>query len=103
MLFGKAIEKARRGNVIMREGWNGKGIYIFNFFFAGLKMKADEDFSEEIYDTTELCGIVQMNSLGGSKWFELQPFFILKTAKDTCVPWVPSQTDMTANDWIVAL
>lgn len=29
MNFGKALEELKNGNKIAREGWNGKGMYIF--------------------------------------------------------------------------
>ena len=29
MKFGEAIEQARNGKRITREGWNGKGMYVY--------------------------------------------------------------------------
>lgn len=29
----------------------------------------------------------------------IQPFLAIRFAKDKCVPWAPSQTDILANDW----
>lgn len=47
---------------------------------------------------------------GVDQWVELQtpdehskmtlPYFYLRTVRSELVPWVPSQTDLLAEDWI---
>jgi len=35
MDFGEAIRELKRGGCVSREGWNGKGMYIFLATFRG--------------------------------------------------------------------
>ena len=77
--FGLAIELLRVGCKVAREGWNGKGIFI--------KLQVPDQFSKMtspyIYiDTTNL----QTNN---------------KNAPKSLVPWLASQTDMLAEDWVI--
>jgi hypothetical protein len=69
----KAIHEKRR---ICRKGWNGKNMYVFYV----------DDY--EIYSPY-------------TEGKPLLPFLAMKTATGEIVPWVASQTDMLANDWMV--
>jgi hypothetical protein len=97
MDFGKIIEGVYIGKKACREGWNGKGMYIFDFSHSVLKLKEDSDFEEERYDVSELDGIIEIGS--DEKTFKLENFVLLKTAANTCIPWNASQADMQAHDW----
>lgn len=70
--FGWALEQLRDGLKVMRSGWNGKGMWI--------------------------C-IIDDGKAGTSA---MQPFIMMKTAQDTLVPWLASQTDVLAEDWLRA-
>ncbi|TYC47828.1 DUF2829 domain-containing protein [Weissella muntiaci] len=76
--FGKALELLRLGKCVARKGWNGSGIYI------GLHKPTGEFMTQEfIYiDTT---GLITDNG----------------SAPKSRVPWLASQTDMLASDWVV--
>ena len=79
MNFGKALEELKNGNKIAREGWNGKGMYIFK---------------HEGFDTNEVSDIT------GNKHDNVPPFICMKTAdKNVVFGWLASQTDMLAEDW----
>ncbi|MCE5169423.1 DUF2829 domain-containing protein [Paenibacillus profundus] len=70
MNFGQAIELLKDRKRVARAGWNGKGMYL------------------------GLCE--------GGGWRDshrTQDFIYMKTANDTIVPWLASQTDMLAEDW----
>jgi len=97
MNFGKIIDGVNRGKKAQRNGWNRKGMYIFDFRHSIIKLKEDSDFSEEIYDVSELDGIIEIGS--DKNTFKLENFVLLKTADNTCIPWNASQTDMLADDW----
>ena len=79
MDFGKAIEELKSGKKVARGGWNGRGIYIeLQVPDAHSKMT-----SPYIYiDTT---GLQTDNS----------------QAPKSLVPWLASQTDMLAEDWVL--
>lgn len=94
MNFGEAIKLVKEGKKVCREGWNGKGMYIFTFSFSGLTFKANEDFpNDEVFDMTECFNATYIDE------FKLEDFVLLKTAGNTCIPWNASQSDMMADDW----
>jgi hypothetical protein len=96
MNFGEVIKGVNTGKKAQRKGWNGKGMYIFDFYHSTLKLKEDSDFEEERYDVSELQGIIEV---GTDETFKLENFVLLKTAGNTCIPWNASQADMLADDW----
>ncbi len=82
--FGVALEAIKQGNKIAREGWNGKGMFLFynNGRLNTISYKAVSE------------GIIE-NGL------EVAPFILMKTADNKLVPWLASQTDVLAEDWII--
>lgn len=74
--FDEALYAARNGHRIARVGWNGKGMFVF-------EIKA--------WTYTD----------GKQDNFENLPFLAMKTADDKVVPWLASQTDLLAADWVV--
>ena len=79
MNFGKAIEKLKNGSKVARSGWNGKGIFIE----LQVPDKNSKMTSPYIYINT--TGLQTENKL----------------APKSLVPWLASQTDMLAEDWVV--
>jgi len=78
MNFGEAIESLKEGNKVARKGWNGKGIFIeLQRPDAPSKMTSPYIF----IDTT---GLQSSNEY----------------APRSLVPWLASQTDMLAEDWV---
>lgn len=75
MDFGEAVATLKAGNRVSREGWNGKGMYLFRVAH---------------WDGT---GDHALNDCAHS------PFIAMKTADDHVVPWLASQTDILATDW----
>lgn len=76
MPFGHAIEAAKKGRKIARAGWNGKGMYLWLCDCEG------EDWTNKDGET-----------------FKRNSYLYMKTAQNTVVPWLASQTDMLADDW----
>ena len=79
MDFSSALIQLKANYKVTREGWNGKGIYIkIQFPDENSKMT-----SPYIYiDTTGL----QTNNAKAPK---------------SLVPWLASQTDLLAEDWVI--
>lgn len=78
--FGEAIKYLKRGLKVARKGWNGKGIY--------LEMQKPDEHSKM---TLPYVYIVTNN--------------LISDNPDTprgVVPWLASQTDMLAEDWVFA-
>ena len=78
MNFGKAIELLNNGSVVQRAGWNGKGMWLslvtnWNGNIAG---QVSEDF-------------------------HFKPWICMYTADNGLVPWLASQSDILADDWLI--
>ena len=78
MDFGECIRMLKQGKRMARKGWNGKGIYI--------ELQVPDEHSKMtlpyIYMVTN--GLVSDNP----------------DAPRGVVPWLASQTDMLAEDWV---
>lgn len=80
--FGLAIEALKKRARVTRAGWNGKGMYLFMIGVPG---------SNDFWTYTN----------GKNDNLPLLPFIAMKTADDHVVPWLASQTDMLAEDWVI--
>lgn len=80
--FGEAIETLKGGGRVARAGWNGKGMWL------GL-------VQGHHYNVPK--GSAMVFALG----CEQLPWIGMKTADNKFVPWLASQTDMLAEDWVV--
>lgn len=81
MNFGEALEQLKLGAKVARKGWNGKGIFIE----IQVPDKNSKMTSPYIFiDTTGL----QTENIDAPK---------------SRVPWLASQTDMLAEDWVIVL
>ena len=83
MGFGEALEVLNNGGVVSREGWNGKGMYI-------AKQNPDE------HSKMTAPYIYMVVPKGSSKQFGQEG-----GEKDNQIPWLASQTDIFAKDWII--
>ena len=85
MTFGLAIEALKRGERVARTGWNGKDMWL-------------SYVSNGAYD-------VGCKTIGGDDrtgdYPILLPWIGMKTADEKFVPWLASQTDMLAEDWVI--
>lgn len=79
MSFGLALEALRKGFKVARKGWNGKGIYI--------EMQNPDEHSKM---TQPYLYIVTTNLITNNQY-----------APKGIVPWLPSQTDILAEDWLI--
>jgi len=82
--FGIALEYLKRGAKVARAGWNGKGMFIYYV-------------SEGAYPA-------KMPSIKGVFENDLVPYgayIAIKTADGIVIPWVTSQADVLAEDWVI--
>lgn len=85
MNFSEALEDIKNGERVAREGWNGKGMFIF--LVPGSTFKVNRPPLMGIYpEGTEINYHAHID---------------MKTADGQVVPWLCSQTDMLADDWEV--
>jgi len=85
MDFGEALRVIKSGGRVARVGWNGKGMFLF--LVPGSTFKVNRPPLLGIYpEGTEINYHAHID---------------MKTAQDTVVPWLASQTDVLAEDWVV--
>lgn len=83
MNFGQAIEAMKSGKKVAREGWNGKGMFLF--LVPGSVFKVNRAPLLGIYsEGTEI---------------DYHAHIDMKTAQGYVVPWLASQPDMLSEDW----
>lgn len=88
--FGEAIRLLKQGKKVAREGWNGKGMFLF-LLPAGTIPKT------AIHDPM-LRSVLDKN---GRDSFDALGSIRMKTADDKILTgWLASQTDMIAEDWV---
>ena len=79
MNFGEAIENIKKGKLLRRAGWNGKGMHIY------LEDMYRYPINSDIYARTERI---------------YEPVICMYTAQGTHQPgWLASQPDILAEDW----
>ena len=88
MDFGKALFNLKAGHRVCREGWNGKGMFVY------LNPSSDVVVSE---------GRPMASGIAVGTPVHCNPYIMMKTAdaQTTVVPWLASQTDILAEDWTV--
>lgn len=87
MSFGHAIEALKAGRRVCREGWNGKGMWLILVPGAD-NLTVDE--GRPLAKAGIPVGTV----------FDYLPHIDMWTAQGDLVPWLASQSDMLAEDWM---
>lgn len=86
MNFGDALAYVKAGKRVQREGWNGKGMFIF--LVPGSTFTVNRE--------------PLLSILGEDTQVNYHGHVDMKTADGQIVPWLCSQTDMLAEDWQMA-
>lgn len=84
MDFGDAIRALKAGKKVARDGWNGKGMFLF--LVPG---------SHFAVSRAPLLGIYPEGAE-----IDYRSHIDMKTVDGSIVPWVASQTDVLAEDWM---
>lgn len=87
--FGEALVKLRCGLRVARKGWNGKGMWLS--LTPGRRVDADKFWSKPNAEFAKENGGTAL----------VLPYITMKTADGCIVPWLASQTDILAEDWMV--
>jgi hypothetical protein len=80
-----ALRLLKDGEKVARTGWNGKGMFLF--LVPG---------STFYVNRAPLLGIYPEGTR-----IEYQPHIDMRTAQGTIVPWLASQSDLLAEDWVI--
>ncbi len=84
MNFGQALEALKDGCRVARAGWNGKGMWV------------------KIVDYAPPIILNNATEDNGSLHTYLEPFFVIRGTRQTGLnTWVPSVSDVLAEDWEV--
>lgn len=95
MKFGDAIECAKSGFAITREGWDGKGMYVVYMPELALASFNDQTAVHKVNDRTAKW-------IGRDTPLRILPYFAMYTAHKEWQPgWLASQSDMLAEDWLL--
>lgn len=81
--FGVAVRLLKEGYKVARQGWNGKGMFLY--YVPENSYPAQTDAAKESFGDMVPYGA----------------YIAMKTAQGNVVPWLASQTDMLAEDWTV--
>lgn len=85
MNFSDALEQIKAGYKLRRDGWNGRGMFVF--LVPG---------STFLVNRPPLLGIYPEGTE-----VNYHAHIDMRTADGEIVPWLASQTDLLANDWSV--
>lgn len=92
MTFGEAVEALKQGKLVAREGWNGKGMFVFRQVPADIgadiipKMQSLPDAAK-----------AEFAKRGGSIHYSNQ--LALVKPDNSINGWAPSTADSLADDW----
>jgi hypothetical protein len=84
LTFGQALVALKAGMRVTRKGWNGRHMYLL--------MVEPEDMVPTPGPRYEVTGVAHD--------LERLPWIGMKTADNKFVPWLASQTDVLAEDWV---
>lgn len=83
--FGEALEALKQGKRVAREGWNGKGMFLYYVSQGRYPVKMDA--AKEIADEE---GMVAYGA-----------YIAIKSVSGVIYVWNPSQQDLFAEDWVI--
>lgn len=82
--FGFALAALKQGEAVARSGWNGAGQFVYRVG-PGRYPPAT---------------VIAKRAFGGEA-VPYAPYYALKNAQGSVVPWTPSQGDLEAEDWTI--
>lgn len=94
MDFGKAIEALKEGKLVSRSGWNGKGLFVMKQIPAEIgldiipKMQSVQESAKELLIHRETT-------------LKYENQMLIVKEDGTADSWVPSSSDVFAEDWFV--
>lgn len=106
--FGQAIEALKSGKLVCREGWNGRGMWLQLFSqsnFITVDCEPSEVPNPDRHGYSSHVDEGKIDHIGiiadDNGFYPVGDFILMKTAQNNVVPWLASQTDMLAEDWMI--
>ena len=110
--FGRALEALKQGKRVAREGWNGKGMFIFMRpadklpiemvvdKVKSLPQSVKDYYLQDILDDDG--NRIPSEQINSDDVVEFTPYLCMKSADGKVVNgWLTSQTDMLSEDWLI--
>lgn len=91
MDFGEALKSLKNGKRVARAGWNGKGMW--------LGLVSGDDWQLTITFDRKPAFMESSTDLGHF----ILPWIGMRTVDNGFVPWLASQTDLLAEDWVLVV
>lgn len=86
--FGSAVYLLKTGKKVARKGWNSKGMFLY--YIPANSYPASRNTLETLKGEFE------------NDMVPYGAYIAMKTAQGNVVPWLASQSDVLAEDWILA-
>lgn len=87
MNFGHALEILDRGGAVARLNWNGAGMFLYLVPAPAIGYPAQTGVAKSYF--------------GEGALVPYTAYVAIKSVNGTVTPWIPSQTDMLAQDWTI--
>jgi len=91
--FGEALEALKEGKKVAREGWNGKGMFLF-------LLPANDNVPTKAIHDPKLRKVIE-EQVEGDTFKALGSIRMLTADKKVLTGWLASQTDMLSEDWVI--
>jgi hypothetical protein len=92
--FGQAIDAMKQGKIVSREGWNGKGMFVF--------MQVPSEVPVEIIPKmTSLPQAVKDKVLERRSPLRYQNQYVIVYPDNNIFGWSASPSDYSADDWCI--
>lgn len=92
--FGEAIEGLKKGKLVTREGWNGKGMFVVKQIPASIGL----DIIPKMQSLPQSAKDILIERNQSINY--INQMLIVK-ADGSADSWVPSSSDCFASDWII--
>lgn len=96
MSFGHAIVALKEGHRVARSGWNGKGMFLY--YVPANSYPAQTDIAKQYWRDRQPP---RAENTVGPIMVPYGAYIAMKTAQENVVPWLASQTDVLADDWMI--
>lgn len=94
MNFGQAVEALKEGKKVCREGWNGKGMFIFKQVPCVVDVR-NVPYMQVLPESVKAEFVKRGNPISYSNQM------CIVTANNRIDSWVPSSSDTLSDDWLI--
>jgi len=109
MDFGVAIKALKEGKMVAREGWNGKGMFVFmrpadelQIDFVVDKVKSLPQSVKDYYNQDRLDENGKQLISNENEVVKFTSYLCMKAFDGSIVNgWLASQTDILSEDWCI--